>query len=571
MLDTTTEPPATRIALRDDAASLQTQGLILLAQGDAAGAIPLLQRAATMAPPHAGLRRALADAHVALGNFADAAEEYAAALQEWPDPEMRAARALALLRLGEHGPALAEAERAMAGHQGVIPMVALGAALRANGRAPESAALLRTAVASHPAYAPAWLALGTTEALLGRLGAAEASLRTAIALAPDANSHVALALTLSEAGRLEAAHAACLEARRLAPGDPAVEWTLAWLLLLGGDLEAGLRHYEARKRHPRFVRAYPNLPGREWRRGDLHNQRLLVRAEPGMGDTIQLARYLPLLASRGARVIFQCAPSLVPLLTQLPAQIVPKSAPLPEYDLWVDQMSLPRLFGTTLASIPTPLGFLAADPDRVLAWSRRLPSGPGLRIGLVWAGDPAHRNAPRLAIPPELFAGLARMPGTLPVSLQVGPGSGAAAAAIGLSDLGALLADFADTAAVIASLDLVICVDTAVAHLAAAMGKPVWLLLPHAADCRWMMGRVDSPWYSSISLFRQPNPNDWPGVIAEVTRELSAWSSIQPRESHPVPALATAAATPVTNAPQTRSSAVTETDQPRNVARLVRS
>lgn len=567
MLDTIIESPAAR----DDAAPLQAQGLVRLAQGDAAGAIPLLQRAAALAPPHAGLRRALADAHVALGNYADAADEYAAALLEWPDPEMRAARAMALLRLGEHGLALAEAERAMAGQQGVIPMVALGAALRANGRAPESAALLRTAVANHPAYAPAWLALGTTEAQLGRLGAAEASLRTAIALAPDANSHVALALTLSEAGQLEAAHAACLDACRLAPGDPAVEWTLAWVLILGGDLETGLRHYEARKRHPRFVRAYPNLPGREWRRGDLHNQRLLVRAELGLGDTIQLARYIPLLADRGARVIFQCAPSLAPLLAQLPAHVVPKSAPPPEYDLWVDQMSLPRLFGTTLATIPSPIGFLAADPERVIAWRRRIPSGPGLRIGLAWAGDPAHRNAGRLAIPPEMFAGLARMPGAVPVSLQVGPGAGAAAAALGLNDLGALFADFADTAAVIAALDLVISVDTAVAHLAAAMGKPVWLLLPHAADCRWMIGRVDSPWYSSVSLFRQPAPNDWPGVIAEVTRELSAWSSIQPRESQLVPALATAAATPVTNAPHTKSSAVTATDQPRSVARLVRS
>lgn len=550
---------------------MQFQAMLMTARGDAAGAIALLAPLVRQMPDHAGLLRTLADARAAMGNHDEAAEGYVAALRLAPEPELRATYALCLLRLGEHARALEQAEHAMAEAQGVVEIVALGAALRANGRAPESAALLRSAVAAHPGFAPAWQALGTTEALLGRFDAAETSLRRAIALEPDANAHVALGLTLSEAGRLEEALAACEVARRLAPGDASAEYATAWVMLLAGDLERGLAHWEARKRHPRFARQYPTLPGPEWRRGPLRGRRLLVRAEPGLADAIQLARYIPRLVERGARVKLLCDPALARLFAALPAEIVPRSAPLPAYDLWVDQMSLPRLFGTTLSSIPDPVGYLAADPALAAIWRQRAPQGAGLRVGLAWAGDAARRNAGQMAVPPELLAGIARMPGVAAVSLQTGPGAGPAAAGLGLANLGALFGDLADAAALIAALDLVVSADTAMAHLAAAMGKPVWLLLPHAPDCRWMLGRPDSPWYAAMSLFRQPRAGDWHGVIAEVTRELAAWCGAQARVSQPVTALATLAATPVTNAPHTRSSAVTATDQPRSVARFVRS
>lgn len=548
--------------------ALHLLGLLHLGKDDPAGAVALLRRAVALRPDHAALRRALGDAWAAMGELHEAAAEYDHALRGWDDPGIRAARALVLVRLGATEEALSEAEAAMAVAPGVEQMVALGAALRAAARAPEAANILRTAVAAAPTHAGAWVSLAHAEQALGRLREAELCLQRAIGLAPTAETYAALGQCLAEAGRLGEAEAACAEAARRAPGDATVIWAQAQIWLLRGDFARGLAAYEARKRHPRFARDFPRLPGHEWRRGDLHGRRLLVRSEQGLGDTIQFARYIPRLAARGARVTLVCAPALVSLLAQLPAQVIPKSSPLPEYDFWVDQMSLPRLFGTTPASIPATQGYLTADPDLTQAWAPRLPAGRGPRVGLVWTGTAAHDNDLRRAIPPALFERVVARPGITPVSLQVGPGSGTATASLGLTDMGALFGDFADTAAVVANLDLVISADTAVAHLAGAMGKPVWLLLPYAPDWRWMIQRADSPWYASMRLFRQTAPGDWQGVMDRV---LAALDQLAVGETQAVNAVAAAAAPPVATAPHTMSATVTATDQPWMVARFVRS
>ncbi len=545
--------------------ALHLLGLLQLGHGDAVGAMGLLRRAVAQRPAHAALRRALADACAAAGELVEAAAEYATALASWDDPAMRAARAMVLLRIDEPAEALREAEAAMAAEPGIEQRVALGAALRVNHRAAEAAAVLRPVVAEAPDNAAAWISLGHAESMLGRVEAAVAALRRAVAIASDAEGFSALGLALAEAGSLTEAETMCAEAVRRAPGDATAAWAHAWVLLLRGEYGRGLSAYEARKRHPRFARDFPRLPGLEWRRGDLHGKRLLVRAEQGLGDTIQFARYITLLAARGARVILHCAPALVPLLAQLPARVIAKSAPLPEYDLWVDQMSLPRLFGTTTGNIPMAEGYLNADAARAVAWRRRLPAY-GTLVGLAWAGNPAHGNDRRRSLPPSLLASLVRMPGIAPVSLQVGPGSGCATAELGLTDMGALLGDFADTAAMIEGLDLVISVDTAVAHLAAAMGKPVWLLLPHAPDWRWMTRRRDTVWYESMRLFRQPAPGDWASVIENVAAALAERQSNQL-----VNAVATEAATPVAKAPHIISTMATSAENPWMVARFVRS
>jgi hypothetical protein len=266
------------------------------------------------------------------------------------------------------------------------------------------------------------------------------------------------------------------------------------------------------------------LTGPEWDGGPLLGRRLLVHAGQGMGDTIQFARYLPALAAAGGRVTLACAYALVPLLSQIESIAVTRRVDgLPPHDLWIDQMSLPHHLGA--AGIPHPEGYLIADPARVAAWRRELGTGPC--IGLVWAGNPAHANDLHRSLPRQDIARvlrpLLRAGGAVPrlrfVGLQVGPRH-AELCDSGIVDLSRGLADFADTAALVAALDLVITVDTATAHLAGALGRPVWVILPYAPDWRWQLDCADSPWYASMRLFRQPDPHDWTSVIRAVAAAL---------------------------------------------------
>ncbi len=191
---------------------------------------------------------------------------------------------------------------------------------------------------------------------------------------------------------------------------------------------------------------------------------------------------------------------------------------MPDYDCWVDQLSLPGLLGTTLDTIPAAGGYLSADPGRAAAWRRGLPSG--FRVGLVWAGNPAHSNDRRRSMPAAALRPLLEIPGLACLSLQTGPRAADAAGLDLAAAPGAELADYADTAGLVDALDLVVTVDTSVAHLAGAMGKPVWVMLPFAPDWRWLTERDDSPWYGSMRLFRQATPGDWTGVVARVVQAL---------------------------------------------------
>jgi hypothetical protein len=182
--------------------------------------------------------------------------------------------------------------------------------------------------------------------------------------------------------------------------------------------------------------------------------------------------------------------------------------------MWIDQISLPRVFGTTLDTIPAPDRYLSADPERALAWRGRLPDGR--KVGIALSGNPKHSADRRRSVPLDLAVPLPDIPGMSFVNLQHGD----AAHGLGLPDLTPWLTDYAETAALIDNLDLVVTVDTSVAHLAGALGKPVWLLLPHAPDWRWLLGRTDSPWYRSARLFRQPTAGDWRSVLDLVMLEL---------------------------------------------------
>jgi len=320
---------------------------------------------------------------------------------------------------------------------------------------------------------------------------------------------------LTRQGRLPDSVKACEAAIALRPDFAQAHWNLAIAALLSGDLPRGFAEYEWRKRHARYRADFPDLPGRPWDGTDAAGQTILVRAEQGFGDVIQFARYLPPIVAMGGTPVLVCAPALVPLMRSVPGvRTVCASDPLPAYDAWIDQVSLPRLFGTTLDTIPAADSYLIADPARSATWRERLPRGR--KIGLVLAGNPAHPGDGRRSIPADHAIRLPEIPGLTFISLRHGGPSGT----LGLPDLTAWMTDYAETAALIENLDLVITVDTSVAHLAGALGKPVWILLPHAPDWRWLLGRGDSPWYRSARLFRQPVAGDWTSVLSAAMREL---------------------------------------------------
>jgi hypothetical protein len=418
---------------------------------------------------------------------------------------------------GEPSRALAAAEAGvgMWPHRAELHF-ARGSALNALGRSGEARAALAAAVALDPTHAPSHLNLGNACVDLDDLATAEAHIRAALRLDPGlAEAHASLGFVLTSRGRLPEAIAACEAAIALRPDFVQGHWNLATAALLAGDFARGLAEYEWRKRHDRFRRDFIDLPGPVWTGEDPAGRRILVHAEQGLGDTIQFARYLRMIAARGGMPVLACEPPLLPLLGTLAGVlVVAKDAPLPAFDAWIDQMSLPFIFGTRPGTVPMAGGYLRADPARVARWRAQLP--PEGTVGLAWAGNPLHSNDRRRSLPVAMLRRLVAAGEGRFVNLQAGP----RAAEAGLPDLSPHLTDYAETAALIANLDLVLTVDTSVAHVAGALGVPCWVMLPFAPDWRWLLGRNDTPWYTSLRLFRQTGPGDWATVIDAVIRAL---------------------------------------------------
>lgn len=319
-----------------------------------------------------------------------------------------------------------------------------------------------------------------------------------------------------EAGRLQESQGAFGRALQIEPQLVESHWDLSFTLLLQGDLLAGWEEYEwrwKRKDHP--ARSF-EMPS--WQGEDLEGKRLLVYAEQGAGDTIQFVRYVPLLVERGARVILECPRSLVSLLQTLSGveEVIAKGEASPVADVHCALLSLPRLFRTTLDTIPAKVPYLRARTGGArLPEPARTVGRRSLRVGLVWAGNPEHQNDARRSISPEFLRPWLVNEETVFYSLQPQPKADDL-----VTDLAGLIGDYADTAALLSQLDLIISVDTSVAHLAGALGHPVWLLLPHAPDWRWLAQRSDSPWYPSMRIFRQPVAGDWSSVLKEVSENL---------------------------------------------------
>ncbi len=393
----------------------------------------------------------------------------------------------------------------------------LGVALFDRGDLDGAVAAFEHAIALKPQSAEAHSNLGYALQEQGRHEEAEEALRRAIALKEDyAEAYSNLGNLLQQQGRADEAVAALHQATAIDPGHAKAHNNLAQVLLRGGDYEAGWREYEWRWHSIGLSpRAYPQP---RWDGIPLPGRTILLYAEQGLGDTIQFVRYVRMVAALGMTVILEAPTVLAPLFRQCPATVVESGRALPPFDVHLPLMSLPLVFGTTVATIPADIPYLNPPGDRVAA--RDLPPAPpgARRIGFAWGGNPDHPNDRNRSLPYGALARLLDRPDIQAFSFQLGRNDGHPDAP--MIDLAPRLNDFADTAAWLAGMDLCISADTAFAHLAGAMGKPVWILLPFSPDWRWLRERADSPWYPTARLFRQPAPGDWGSVLAAVERAL---------------------------------------------------
>lgn len=296
------------------------------------------------------------------------------------------------------------------------------------------------------------------------------------------------------------------------PENPDFHWNLAMTLLLAGEYEQGWAEYEWRHRRNDAT----NLRGAPWQGEELNGKTLFLAAEQGAGDAIQFVRYAPALAAQGAEIILQVHTNLQKLFETLEGitQVITQNDTLPSFDFQASLMSLPYLLYDTFETLESKVPYLSVPADVKCSLS---PSSGNRRIGLVWAGNPEHSNDHNRSCPFDQLMPLFELPDIDWISLQNEPSVHTGASII---DLSAQLNCFADTAAIMAQLDLIISVDTATAHLAGALGCPVWLMLPYSPDWRWLTDRTDSPWYPSARLYRQPKPGDWHSVINAITNDL---------------------------------------------------
>lgn len=378
-----------------------------------------------------------------------------------------------------------------------------------------------------PANADTHNNLGWVLHRLGRFNDALTCFDGALALRPD---HLAAlqnkADLLADQLRLDEALACYDKAKAIAPNDPITLWNVALIRMLTGNFAQGWAGREIRWKTGLGMAA-PNFAQPRWLgTGSLSGKTILIYADEGIGDAFQFARYVPKLAELGGRVILAVQEPACALLSRLPgvAQCVAKSAAvLPDFDLHCSLSSLPLAFQTTLETIPAGIPYLPAPlPARVRDWESGLGAHDRLRVGLVWSGNPDNGNDRNRSLPLRLLAGLLDIDARF-VSLQKDPRGSDKDVLAGLDilDMTEGLADFEDTAALMSCLDIIVTVDTSVAHLAGGLGRPVWILLPYRPDYRWLLGRADSPWYPTARLFRQDERRDYVALIAQIREALS--------------------------------------------------
>ena len=534
--------------------------LALMQLGRNAEAVASCDRAVALRPEHVGALSNRGIALRALGRPAEAAASQRRALVLRPDlPEAHMNLGLALADLGQAAEALACHERALALRPEFAEALCnQGVALLALERFAEALASLDQAAALRPDLADIHCNRGNALRKLERLEEALASYDRALALRPDyaealanralvlverdqpdlalesveralaldpamAEAHATRAAALRDLGRFAEARESHAQALQLAPGNGRFALYLAVSCLRVGRLVEGWHHYERRWDGEDFYIWKRTFPQPRWRGETLAGQTLLVHADQGFGDAIQFSRYLPLLAGSGrlgtGRVVFEVHPALRSLLADIPgpAQVLATRDALPPFDVHCALADLPGIFATDLAGVP-PVHTLRPEPERARAWAARMPQDGRLRVGLAWSGSRDHKEDRARTMNLALLRPLAGCGAAFQVVHKDVRETDFAELA-GFPDLVHLSAgfgDFADTAAALSQLDLVISVDTSVAHLAATLGRPTWIMLPYVPDWRWLLDREDSPWYPAIRLFRQRRRGDWAEVVARV-------------------------------------------------------
>lgn len=463
----------------------------------------------------------------AAGRFEEAISAYHRALGLAPAlPEVHNNLGNALSAQGDLAGAEAAYRRAIelkADYAGALAN--LGSVLSDQGRHAEAVIACRRALKSQPHFPPAGNNLGVALIALGQPAEAVAVLRRVIELHPQmAAAHKNLGDALVELGAFAGADAAFARALELNPANANARFSQGLLALLLGNFERGWPLYEARRDVFRQSRRGFSQP--MWEGEPLAHRRILVHAEQGFGDAIQFVRYVRLLAAKcDGEVIVECQRELVSLFSRLNgvSAVVAYGDALPEFDVHAPMLSLPWLFQTTAESIPAEVPYLFPDPQRVADWAGRLGerSSSRLRVGMVWASNPENRQARKRDIALRQLEPLWKLDGVDFFSLQMGS-SAARTSAAHLTDHTGQLQDFADTAAFLVQLDLIISVDTATPHLAGALGLPVWTLLAQVPDWRWGVTGEKTAWYPTMRLFRQPSPGDWESVIRQVAQELAA-------------------------------------------------
>jgi Flp pilus assembly protein TadD len=471
-------------------------GIVLLALGRGKEAVAPLRQAVILRPDHADSHNRLGQALAEAGCWDEALDSY---------------RRLTALQ-----PACADAH-----HNRAVVLARLN-------RHAEAVAAYREALRLRPEHAEDHNNLGMVLIELDRRDEAVTAFYQAIALKADyAEAHNNLAITLVALGDAAGGLASFAEALRLRPDYAKARTNRALALLQTGDYEQGWREYEWRWRTDDFKLRDFGKP--RWDGTPLEGRTILLHVEQGLGDTLQFIRYAPLVQARGGRVLVEAPARLLPLLRRCPgiAELVAQGQPLPAFDVEAPLLSLPGLFGTTRATIPASVPYLSADPALQVRWSEELGSVEGFKVGIAWQGSRTYRGDRSRSIALRHFEPLARLPGVRLFSLQKGYGSeqlAAVAADWGVVDLGRRLDEgsgaFVDTAAVVTQLDLVVSSDTSVAHLAGALGAPVWLALASACDWRWGMAGEDTPWYPNLRLFRQQRAGDWDEVFTRMAEQL---------------------------------------------------
>jgi tetratricopeptide (TPR) repeat protein len=400
----------------------------------------------------------------------------------------------------------------------------LGNVWREEGRLDEALDCCRRALALHPRVADGHNNLGNIYHAQHRLEEAACCYQRALDLQPNhASAHYNLGNAWQELDKLELAEASYRQALRYKPDHAKAHCNLGTVHLLRGEFELGWQEYEWRFRCPDFATRSFQQPA--WDGTALHGRTILLYAEQGIGDTLQFARYAPLVKERVGIVLLECQAELVPVLEGWAGvdHVFAQGAELPQFDNQAALLSLPRLLQTRLATVPAPLPRFAANGERIEHWRRELADLSGFKVGICWQGNPSHRRDWQRSVALKQFAPLARVRGVRLLSMQKGAGAeqlGTHGTDLKIVDLGNRLASWADTAAVLTQLDLLVSVDTAVVHLAGALGRPAWVALPNAPDWRWLLGREDSPWYPSLRLFRLEHPGGWEPVFKRMANTL---------------------------------------------------